>query len=159
MTSNNEFSHQQHQSTKKLNFIHQFNREKSYVKIDMRKHRIKVSPDEILNLCHLTQSEAAKTLGISVTTLKRRFHELNRGKWKNPKNEPLHPSVSPVTHPSPSVSVTPPQTTHGACFFRKRITLRELLNAEAQDEKYIDPQTRRTLASAFKAVESPSLKE
>ncbi|KAL0485986.1 hypothetical protein AKO1_012293 [Acrasis kona] len=57
------------------------------IKKKSKSRRVQVDTKQILECMHLSQNEACKELNISLSTLKRRYYELNIGKWPNHKQD------------------------------------------------------------------------
>lgn len=97
------------------------------------KPRKDVTKEQIIELMHLEQQQAAKILDVSVSTLKRRFQEYfnTKSRWPAPSQR----------------SKIIKQRRHA---FRNKVSIPMLLRDEPVQEKYIDPSTHLALLRAFK---------
>ncbi|KAL0485877.1 hypothetical protein AKO1_002149 [Acrasis kona] len=75
---------------KKLTFI---DSDPMNQKPSSRGKRVNVNKDQILESTHLSQQEASRRLNISLSTLKRRYYELDMGKWPSNKSHPDHDTL------------------------------------------------------------------
>jgi predicted DNA-binding protein (UPF0251 family) len=156
MHTKNMFSNHQSQATvanqaKQRNFINCFSPKASTINTNNRlQQRLNVPVKEILSVLHLTQPDAAKKLGISLTTLKRRFKEMNMGRWPiNSQENSLH-DMNASKPAWPTSSSAAPQTSNVYGFYNKHLTSINLMNEKNQPETYIDVQTMAELTIAFK---------
>lgn len=92
-------------------------------KITTNKSKISISDKELREVFAYTQPEAAKRLGVSLSTLKRRFYEL-AGKGKR---WPFHEMKK----------------------IEKKRSMKFILNETNQPEKMLDPYTLFVLAKTF----------
>ncbi|KAL0489794.1 hypothetical protein AKO1_009276 [Acrasis kona] len=86
-----------------------------------------LSSIKIIQSMKITQTDAANMLGVSVSTLKRRYYKLGLGRW--PANRGTHHSK----HNNTSIHTT----------------LQTIINQHNVDEKYIDDKTEALLAQVF----------
>jgi DNA-binding NtrC family response regulator len=54
-----------------------------------RRSYVEIRREDLLKYMNCSQQYAAKMLGVSVSTLKRRFYELNMGKWPYVENKSI----------------------------------------------------------------------
>jgi hypothetical protein len=99
--------------------------------------RFTISRQEILGVTHLSQPEAAKQLGISLSTLKRKFYEYELGRW-------------PISNRSTPSQDGNSQMGNFHSLFRHHLPIAALINEKDQAEKFIDSQTQLILNNAFK---------
>uniref|UniRef100_A0A7S1KMD6 RWP-RK domain-containing protein n=1 Tax=Percolomonas cosmopolitus TaxID=63605 RepID=A0A7S1KMD6_9EUKA len=86
---------------------------------------------DIVEVLHLKQTDAAKTLGVSLSTLKSRYYKLFAGKWPNSQERELMLTTS----------------------FNRRVEehilsavrIPNLLNSREEDEKKIHPDAFKVL--------------
>jgi hypothetical protein len=133
-----------------------------------KKNKIIISMNDMLRIFPLPQTIAAKKLGVSISTLKRRFYELDMIRW--PANYCLHEfnfarmnpaAISSKYYATGSASDLIRSsiiTRQNACFYslykestvEEKMSLGTLLNLfDTANEKYIDPMTEVILKKAF----------
>ena len=84
------------------------------------------------------QREAANRLGVSLSTLKRRFYNLFNMDWPKHMNRTSAVQAVGIRQRVPS--------SHKQ---RRAMNLRDLLNSESMDPKFIDSQTEQMLNAIF----------
>lgn len=89
-----------------------------------KRGRKEITKEEIKKYFNVSQSKAAKLLGVSVSTLKRRFYSMNMGRWPYPENRYLA---------------------------RKR-SISYICSPNNRPEKQLDPHTLHVLLRAFKST-------
>jgi DNA-binding transcriptional regulator YiaG len=95
-------------------------RSKSYQRKGGRKE---ITKEEIKKYFNVSQSKAAKLLGVSVSTLKRRFYSMDMGRWPYPGNR----------------------------YSARKRTISYICSPNNRPEKQLDPHTLHVLLRAFKS--------
>jgi hypothetical protein len=89
-----------------------------------RKRKREITKDEIKKYFNYSQAKAAKMLGVSVSTLKRRYYSMGMGKWPYPENK----------------------------FLAKKRSVSYICLAQDRPEKFMDQTTLQQLYKAFKCT-------
>jgi hypothetical protein len=100
-----------------------------------KKNKITIPIHDIVRFMTVPQPLVAKKLGVSISTLKRRYYELHFGRW------PINSSNGDVSSEEYSREQ---MLTH-----QEKVQISNMVNEEAHDEKFIDPLSSKVLQLAF----------
>ncbi len=111
---------------------------RSRVNKQPKKNKIIIPVTQLISLMTLPQPTAARKLGVSISTLKRRFYELSWGRW---------PVSSSGDEESPTSDSTPDEIIDEP----SKVTIDALIHkTNSQDTVSLDPLTVTVLSCAFK---------
>jgi hypothetical protein len=100
-----------------------------------KKNKIKIPMHDIIRYLTLPQPTAAEKLGVSISTLKRRYYELNLGRWpinsSNGENGEEFKQEQLLSH-------------------QEKVKLENIQNDREVDAKIVDSLTMKVLQVAFK---------
>jgi hypothetical protein len=109
--------------------IRKFTKSKHGLKID-------IPVDSILTMMIFPQYVAADLLGVSVSTLKRRYYQLNNGRWPNYREKKSLDQID--------------ETLSNRLKERKKLKVDDIISKYNIDEKKIDKKTSKIISLAFK---------
>lgn len=114
---------------KRVDVIRNFTNKKHGLKID-------IPVDNILIMMIFPQHIAANLLGVSLSTLKRRYYQLNNGRWPNYKDKKSLVQIDEIL----------------SCRLKERDKLKveDVVSKYNIDEKTIDNRTSKIISLAFK---------